>query len=58
MFSKSNRAISGPQLMIFFLFADYKSLSDHPSLLRPFGFSAVSTYDSYLPSIFGTNDVI
>ena len=25
----------------------------HSSLLRTFGFSAISTYDSYLPSIFG-----
>ena len=24
-----------------------------PSLLRTFGFSATSTYNSYLPSIFG-----
>ena len=30
----------------------------HPSLLRTFGFSAISTYDSYLPSIFGTNALI
>jgi hypothetical protein len=25
----------------------------HPSLLRTIGFSAISTYDSYFPSIFG-----
>ena len=30
----------------------------HPSLLRTFGFSAISTYNSYLPSIFGTNALI
>ena len=29
------------------------SLPIHPSLLRTFGFSAISTYKSYLPSIFG-----
>ena len=30
----------------------------HSSLLRTFGFSAISTYNSYLPSIFGTNALI
>ena len=30
----------------------------HSSLLRIFGFSAISNYDSYLPSILGTNALI
>jgi hypothetical protein len=30
----------------------------HPSLLRTFDFSPISTYNSYLPSIFGTNALI
>ena len=30
-----------------------KSSLEHSSLLRTFGLSATSTYDSYLPSIFG-----
>ena len=33
-------------------------LLSHPSLLKTFGFSAISTYDSYIPSIFGTNTLI
>ena len=33
----------------------FMRLAKHPSLLRTFGFSAISTYDSYLPSIFGRN---
>ena len=28
------------------------------ALLRTFGFSAISTYNSYLPSNFGTNALI
>ena len=33
-------------------------ITGHPSLLRTFGFSAISTYKSYLPSIFGPNALI
>ena len=29
-----------------------KNIIDHPSLLRTFGFSLTSTYDSYLPLVF------
>ena len=36
---------------------DYDDIQ-HPSLLRTFGFSAISTYDLYLTSIFGTNTLI
>ena len=32
--------------------------SMHSSLLRTFGLSAISTYNWYLPSIFGTNALI
>ena len=32
-------------------------LFKHPSLLRTFGFSAISTYNSYLPSIFEAIEV-
>ena len=31
---------------------------EHSSLLRTFGLSATSTYNSYFPSIFGTNALI
>ena len=34
------------------------TLLHHPSLLRTFGFSAISTYDSHLPSIFGRNALV
>ena len=30
----------------------------HPSLLKTWGFSTISTYNSFLPSIFGTNALI
>ena len=35
-----------------------KGTRNHSSLLRTFAFSAISTYNSYLPLIFGTNALI